>query len=91
MIPFTTLAGTPLTRAFVIDKLKILLSKLGYNPSLYSGHSFRIGAATMATAANIPDHMIRTLGRWTSDISEHHMILYNRLNKLCEPVVKHFR
>ena len=64
---FITLAGTPLTRAFVIDKLKILLSKLGYNPALYSGHSFRIGAATTAAAANIPDHMIRTLGRWTYD------------------------
>ena len=44
---FTTLAGTPLTLAFVIDKLKILLSELGYNPALYSGHSFRIGAATL--------------------------------------------
>ena len=64
---FTTLAGTPLTRAFIIDKLKILLWRLGYDSALYSGHSFWIGAATTAAAANIPDHMIRTLGRWTSD------------------------
>ena len=60
---FTTLARTPLTWAFIIDKLKILLSRLGYDSALYSGHSFRIGAATTAAAANIPDHMIRTLGR----------------------------
>ena len=49
----------------LIDKLKILMSRLG--SALYSGHSFRIGAATTAAAANIPDHLIRTLGSWTSD------------------------
>jgi len=64
---FTTRTGAPLTRSFVIDKLKILLLHLGYNPTLYSGHSFRIGAATTAADAHIPDHMIRTMGRWNSD------------------------
>ena len=64
---FTTIGGSPLTRAFFIDKLMNLLSRLGYNPSFYSGHSFRVGAATSAAEANIPDHMIRTLGRWNSD------------------------
>ena len=86
---FTTLAGTPLTRAFVIDKLKILLSKLGYNPALYSGHSFQIGAATTAAAANIPDHMIRTLDRWTSDcycryIRTSHESLQQAQQAMCE-------
>ena len=89
---FTSLAGTPLIWAFVIDKLKILLSKLGYNPSLYSGHSFRVGAATTAAAANIPDHMIRTLGRWTSDcycryIRTSHESLQQAQQAMCE----HFR
>ena len=89
---FTTLAGTPLTRAFVIDKLKIILSKQGYNPALYSGHSFRIGAATTAAAANIPDHTIRTLGRWTSDcycryIRTSHESLQQAQQAMCE----HFR
>lgn len=64
---YNTLASTPLTRLFVIDKLNTLFSRLGYDPALYSGHSFRIGAATAATATHIPDHMIRTLGRWNSD------------------------
>ena len=72
---FTLITGTPLTRTFMIAKLKALLSHLGYNPQLYSGHSFRSGAATSAGAAHIPDHMIRTLGRWTSDC-------YNRYIKV---------
>ena len=88
---FTTLTGTPLTRAFVIDKLKILLSRLGYDSALYSGHSFRIGAATTAAAAKIPDHMIRTLGRWTSDcycryIRTSHASLQQAQQAMCGPL-----
>ena len=64
---FTTLKKASLTLSFLIEKLKMLLLNLGYNPSLYSDHSFQIGAATTPAAAHIPDNILRTLSRWNSD------------------------
>ena len=40
-----------------------MLTELGYNCSLYAGHSFRIGAATTAAQR---DSLIKTLGQWES-------------------------
>ena len=37
------------------------------NTQCYNTHSFRIGAATTARQANIPDAIIKMLGRWKSD------------------------
>ena len=33
----------------------------------YTGHSFRMGAATTAARVGIPNNMIKTLGRWSSE------------------------
>ena len=33
----------------------------------YTGHSFRMGAATTAARVGIPDNMIKTLGTWSSE------------------------
>ena len=59
--------GTPLSRCFFLSHLKETLLRLGLDDKRYSGHSFRIGAASTAAAAGVPDHMIQSLGRWSSD------------------------
>ena len=59
--------GVPLSRPHVTDWLRSILAAAGVQDN-YSSHSFRIGAATSASAAGIPDSLIRTLrGRWCSD------------------------
>ena len=58
---------TVLTRQAFVSRLKTLLSMLGYNDVNFSGHSLRRGFATSASAANIQDHVIASLGRWSSD------------------------
>ena len=37
-------------------------TKAGINPDLYTGHSFQIGAATVAHIKGIEDSIIMTLG-----------------------------
>lgn len=59
--------GRPLSRDIFISHLRQVLTRLGFSEANYSGHSFRIGAATSAAAAGVPDHLIKNLGRWVSD------------------------
>ena len=60
------LDGSTLTRTFLISAVKRALAAAGVNPSRYSGHSFRIGAATSAALTGMPDHTIKMLARWES-------------------------
>ena len=60
----------PPTRTILNANLRELLNILGYVETEYAPHSFRIGAATTAAAANIPPWLIKTLGRWRSDCYE---------------------
>ena len=57
---------TPLTKARFVTKVREALTSAGVDCSGYSGHSFRIGAATTAARAGVADSVIQTLGRWTS-------------------------
>ena len=58
--------GRPLTRDLFVSQVKTILTQAGIDATKYSGHSFRIGAASTAAARGIEDSMIRTLGRWES-------------------------
>ena len=57
---------TPLTRDRFVKMTRDKLSTAGIEASHYSGHSFRIGAATTTSAYGVEDSLIQTLGRWKS-------------------------
>ena len=59
--------GHPLSRQHLVQVLRLSLSAAGMDCSRYSGHSFRIGAATTAMARGVPESTVQTLGRWASD------------------------
>ena len=58
--------GSPLTKARFVARVKSALRDSGIPADNYSGHSFRIGAATAAAQAGISDTTIQMLGRWSS-------------------------
>ena len=58
--------GSPLTRSKFVERVKEALSLAGVDCTAYSGHSFRIGAATAAAKQGISDTTIKMLGRWRS-------------------------
>ena len=60
--------GSQLTRQDVTRELRVILPLCGVSDvQQYASHSFRIGAATSAAIAGVPDHLIRHMGRWQSD------------------------
>ena len=64
---FLDRSGNAVARA---DFDRVLRKAVIFNridPAHFKGHSFRIGAATAAAEAGIPDSQIRELGRWKSD------------------------
>ena len=64
---FRFLDGSPLSRSALVERVRAALTAAGIDPTPFSGHSFRIGAATSAAANGVEDSMIQTLGRWKSD------------------------
>ena len=58
--------GLPLSRTQFAAVLKNITTILGLHSKHYTTHSFRIGAATAASAVGISDDDIKTSGRWKS-------------------------
>nr|XP_033814698.1 uncharacterized protein LOC117366849 isoform X1 [Geotrypetes seraphini] len=58
--------GAPLSRFQFLAVLRLALVRCGEEPRSYGTHSFRIGAATCASAAGMSEAGIRRLGRWVS-------------------------
>ena len=66
---------TPLSKSKFVDHVRHALLAANVPAHLYTGHSFRIGAATTAASAGTEDSTIQTLGRWKSSA----YLLYIRL------------
>ena len=59
-----------MTRERLVSCIRRALSDAGIG---YSGHSFRIGAATTAALAGIEDSTIKMLGRWESSAYQRYL------------------
>ncbi len=64
----------PLTQARLVNSIQSALRMARIAAARYSGHSFRIGAATTAALAGLPDSLIKTLGRWESSAYALYMV-----------------
>jgi len=49
------------------ENFKKKVSKLGYNPTDFGLHSMRVGGATKAANAGVPDRLFKRHGRWKSE------------------------
>lgn len=58
----------PLSYEFVLGFTKRLMAAVGDDPSQFGTHSYRIGGATALFAAGANETIIRTMGRWSSDL-----------------------
>ena len=65
--------GSPLTRDRLVSAVRAALSQAGVDNSQYSGHSFRVGAATTAAQQGLSDATIKMLGRWESSAYERYI------------------
>ena len=57
------------------SRLKVLLKKAGYDPSLYSGHSFRRGGASFLHACGGTALMVQASGDWSSQCFTRYLYL----------------
>jgi hypothetical protein len=81
--------GSPLSRIHVTNWLRSLMAAAGVQGN-FSSHSYRIGAATTANSAGVPDSVIRSMGRWSSDaylayIRTSHETLRSIASRLASP------
>ena len=64
-----------ITHRVFTTKLKLLLSKSGLDPSMYSGHSFRRGGASYLYSVGGSTLMVQVLGDWASQVFTRYLLL----------------
>ena len=76
---FITVDGAQVSRSHFSNQLSSAIQFCGLSPSVYKGHSFRIGAASHAADKGLSDAQIRLSGRWKSTA----FLKYIRTPSLC--------
>ena len=64
---FITVDGLPVSRSQFSNQLLSAIQFCGLSPSVYKGHSFRIGAASHAAEKGLSDAQICLLRQWKSN------------------------
>lgn len=59
---------TAMVHAEFVAWVKALLTKAGFDASLFAGHSFRRGAASFSFLVGLPEFLIKELGAWRSQV-----------------------
>ena len=67
MVPWADGLNAMVTRLHVADAIKATASTLGVDPTLFSTHSLRIGAATTLAARQVSTLDILSWGRWRTE------------------------
>ena len=65
--------NTPVSTSYFTSQLKLSVSWAGLDHNRYKGHSFRIGAATVAAERGATDNEIERMGRWKSKASKRYI------------------
>ena len=82
---FVLQSGAPLTCNSFIAHFKEALMAVHIDPTGFSRHSFRIGAATTASRQGLPKSIIKRLERWKSTAYQRYIqATYNSLGKSCQ-------
>jgi hypothetical protein len=63
---FLDILGNPLKKEYFLSTTRLALSMAGFNPSKFSGHSYRSGAATTAGDRGFTEWELKMMGRWKS-------------------------
>ena len=74
--------NSPLCYDTVLSTIRNLMLEVGENPDQFGTHSMRIGGATALFAMGADETVIKTMGRWCSDI--HRLYVRACFERCCE-------
>ena len=75
-------SNRPLSYQRVLSITRELMAAIGEDPAQFGTHSYRIGGATALFAAGADETVIRTMGRWSSDV--HQLYVRACFERCCE-------